>query len=456
MHIHFETSSRWSFTFTSPSHNIAGSITQPGAHPLDRLDPEWSSVVDDCLHLKVSTCCRHTGSLTEKTSLVSSTPNPSRRHTLKKRFDRLLKRSDRNAFAYPQEEYPREEYPQEADSQPHIAELSASRSSQELSTFASTRHELMGSQAFGSDAYATDPTMSQASRSTSPSDNLSLNTAQRSNYTPETMSFGRSYDSPISPGTPHSEGPGHRQRSGFPDESAKALLFENMDRHPSFAASHSSFEVSPTKSMCDRKYSPQTEGLGALHQDNPNISAAYPMYATQPNFSPHQAPWSIGIGTQLITLQGIVDPGWNNPPNPYTWTGYHQMQTAPPVGFSPIAAPGQFDQQINFNGYQHPQDALQLPQGGFEVVENAPNPSVPCGICTTNFTGKYARGNRKRHHLLYHNTGVVAAEPVCRDCGKPYKRADAARKHEWEKHKILDTKPKTRKDRGSPSGCDRL
>ncbi|KAF7453566.1 hypothetical protein A1F99_008240 [Pyrenophora tritici-repentis] len=442
MHIHFETSSRWSFTFTSPSHNIAGSIARLGSHSLDYPDTEWPPVIDDCLHLKIPACCRYTGSLTEKTSLVPNTRNPSRRHTLKKRFHRLLNRSDRNTFAYPQEGYPREEYLQEADSQHHLVELSAFRSSQELSTFASTSHELMGSQAFGLGSYATGSTMSQTSGSTSPSDNLSLNTAQRSNYTPETMSFGHSYDSPISPETPRLEGPGHRRMSGFPDESANALLFENMDRRPSFAASHSSFEVSPTKSTGDHMYT-RTEGIDGVNQNNLNPSAAYPVYAMQPNFSRHQAPWYIENGTQLNTSRGIFGPGLNNLLSQHCWTGHPQVHASPPGNFDPIEPPRQFHQPINFNEYQHPQDTPQLPQAGFGVFDDTPDPPVSCSMCNTQFTGKYAKGNRKRH-LARHNPLVVAVKTACRVCEKVYKRADAARKHEWDKHKIPDTKPKKR------------
>jgi len=315
---------------------------------------------------------------------VSDTTNPTRRHTLKKRLTRLLKRPDRMAF-----EYSREEYPQEADSQPR-AELSASRSSQELSTFAPASHELMGTEVLGWETYSTGPAMSQVSGGASPPDNLSLNTAQQSNYTPETMSFGQSYDSsPISPETPRPEGLGHRSMARFSDDSVNALLFGNMERRPSFATSQSSFEVSPNTATGDCAYNHQTEGPGHLHRNNTNPSS-YPTHAAQDDFYRHQSPWYIDNGTQFSTLPGTVSPGWNNIPSQQSWPGGQPpMHASPPGVFYPITHPDQLHQSTSSESQQHHENASQLlSQGGPGVIEDTSYPPVACIMCKTLFTGK--------------------------------------------------------------------
>lgn len=74
-------------------------------------------------------------------------------------------------------------------------------------------------------------------------------------------------------------------------------------------------------------------------------------------------------------------------------------------------------------------------------------PPVKCGCCNAVFTGKFSKGNLKRHIKHKH-----AAAPVlfpCRDlsCQKVYKRDCAQRNHEWKKHRMLDVKPEKRKER---------
>ena len=284
-------------------------------------------------------------------------------------------------------EHPQEEYPLEADSQSR-AELSASKSSQELSTFAPTSHELMGTEVLRWETYSTGPIMSQVSGGASPPDNLSLNTAQQSNYTPETMSFGQSYDSsPISPETPRPEGLGHRSTAGFPDDSVNTLLFGNMERRPSFTTSQSSFEVSPTEATGDCVYNPQTEGLGHVHQNNTNPSS-HPIYAAQDDFYRHQAPWYINNGTQISTLLEAGGSGWNNLPSQQSWPDHPPMHASPPGSFYPITHPGQLHQPTSFESHQHHENASQLSQGGPEVIDDTPNPRVTCIMCKTPFTGK--------------------------------------------------------------------
>ncbi|KAF2189746.1 hypothetical protein K469DRAFT_683144 [Zopfia rhizophila CBS 207.26] len=73
-------------------------------------------------------------------------------------------------------------------------------------------------------------------------------------------------------------------------------------------------------------------------------------------------------------------------------------------------------------------------------------PPLPCDLCDQVFTGLYRKGNMKRHKRLKHTT-CTGPNPdlACRECGQVYKRIDARKKHEWKKHRVLDTKPEKRR-----------
>ncbi|KAH7095366.1 hypothetical protein FB567DRAFT_586692 [Paraphoma chrysanthemicola] len=73
------------------------------------------------------------------------------------------------------------------------------------------------------------------------------------------------------------------------------------------------------------------------------------------------------------------------------------------------------------------------------------HPLETCSICGSQFTGKYAKGNFGRHYREKHGEVHTLHGKVCRVCGKTYNRADAKRKHEWKKHKLLDSKPHKRR-----------
>ncbi|KAG9186914.1 hypothetical protein G6011_10022 [Alternaria panax] len=72
------------------------------------------------------------------------------------------------------------------------------------------------------------------------------------------------------------------------------------------------------------------------------------------------------------------------------------------------------------------------------------HPLKRCDQCDRTFSGKYGKGNLRRHIIAFHNPQAVVLGGECRVCKKAYNRADATRKHEWEKHHILDAKPRKR------------
>ncbi|KAF7677083.1 hypothetical protein GT037_005295 [Alternaria burnsii] len=71
-------------------------------------------------------------------------------------------------------------------------------------------------------------------------------------------------------------------------------------------------------------------------------------------------------------------------------------------------------------------------------------PPEHCGQCDKMFSGRYRKGNLRRHVIAFHSSLAVVVGTACRICKKAYKRADATRKHEWKKHRIPDAKPKKR------------
>ncbi|KAF2267027.1 hypothetical protein CC78DRAFT_102149 [Lojkania enalia] len=75
-----------------------------------------------------------------------------------------------------------------------------------------------------------------------------------------------------------------------------------------------------------------------------------------------------------------------------------------------------------------------------------------CQQCNQKFTGTYSKGNLDRHRREKHS-GSSAARSVykCSSCHKKYKRADARKKHEWEKHG-RGLEPKKRLERKRPDG----
>ncbi|KAF2793042.1 hypothetical protein K505DRAFT_386414 [Melanomma pulvis-pyrius CBS 109.77] len=74
-------------------------------------------------------------------------------------------------------------------------------------------------------------------------------------------------------------------------------------------------------------------------------------------------------------------------------------------------------------------------------------PPLPCQVCKMEFHGLYQKGNLERHFRQKHSQPEVKKIYQCRECVLTYKRADAKRKHEWKKHRILDAKPAKRREK---------
>lgn len=57
----------------------------------------------------------------------------------------------------------------------------------------------------------------------------------------------------------------------------------------------------------------------------------------------------------------------------------------------------------------------------------------------------YGKGNLARHVRDKHGAVKSTNGKVCRVCYREYNRADAKKKHEWEKHHLEDARPKKRR-----------
>jgi hypothetical protein len=71
-------------------------------------------------------------------------------------------------------------------------------------------------------------------------------------------------------------------------------------------------------------------------------------------------------------------------------------------------------------------------------------PPAYCGQCDKVFHGRYREGNLRRHVVAFHSPPDSHVTKACRVCQRSYKRSDATRKHEWKKHRIVESKPKKR------------
>ncbi|KAF2632220.1 hypothetical protein BU25DRAFT_445323 [Macroventuria anomochaeta] len=72
-------------------------------------------------------------------------------------------------------------------------------------------------------------------------------------------------------------------------------------------------------------------------------------------------------------------------------------------------------------------------------------PPATCQHCGKSYTGKFAKGNLKRHVQQIHQSFMDRAIHLCRICMKTYNRADALRKHQWKKHRQEDARPNKRR-----------
>jgi hypothetical protein len=71
------------------------------------------------------------------------------------------------------------------------------------------------------------------------------------------------------------------------------------------------------------------------------------------------------------------------------------------------------------------------------IVSSSKVDEYPCSACDNIFTGRFGRGNLRRHFLLRH--GSNSKSYTCREpnCNKSYRRSDARRTHEYQSHPRL-------------------
>lgn len=82
-------------------------------------------------------------------------------------------------------------------------------------------------------------------------------------------------------------------------------------------------------------------------------------------------------------------------------------------------------------------DARPSPKNPRRLTPLFSHITIQCPLCPQKFTGLWRNGNWKRHERSKHNdSGGVQPELMCSGCGKKYKRGDAKKKHEWNKHQI--------------------
>lgn len=106
------------------------------------------------------------------------------------------------------------------------------------------------------------------------------------------------------------------------------------------------------------------------------------------------------------------------------------------IAYDPMMLPGIEDPQVR----------------GLEAISPyaSPDPgarsdsSDMCGQCGTRFTGKYRKGNLRRHmaNSCPNSADDSKKDKRCRECKTSFQRGDAKRKHEWRKHRIWDARPR--------------
>ncbi|KAF2820445.1 hypothetical protein CC86DRAFT_412313 [Ophiobolus disseminans] len=200
---------------------------------------------------------------------------------------------------------------------------------------------------------------------------------------------------------------------------------------------------------------------------------------------------SYGAQSVLSSIHQYLDLSTSN----YSASSFaRDSATDPPLHISPEGGPwhpGSRQDQASGHGSnpaitlsadgQPPQALVEYDQSAYNPYEHSPSPSVadstrPCTVsseaigstrsraryarrqsqgnitrcdhCGAQFTGRYGQGNCSRHVRQQHSqkSAQLASACVCRACQKPFARQDARRKHEWKKHRLPGTKPRSRRE----------
>ncbi|KAI4946068.1 hypothetical protein J4E91_007511 [Alternaria rosae] len=153
-------------------------------------------------------------------------------------------------------------------------------------------------------------------------------------------------------------------------------------------------------------------------------------------------------GLRFGTYERSDDQGWQ------FCGGYERHTTKDKDIKRPESAadqPGSLEYADRFGGIQGPStnyielEDHQDPQFCDAPEQNEDDSALAhCDKCGKSFRGRYRKGNLRRHNIAFHGPLALAVRSTCRVCKRAYKRADATRKHEWKKHRMLDAMPKKR------------
>ena len=211
--------------------------------------------------------------------------------------------------------------------------------------------------------------------------------------------------------------------------------------------SSSGISLPPIRQLFDHSMEPQdaTHRWGYLPTNPewasplPSLSSSYgtpPQYYTTPGAS--------------STMTCISEPDSDLTPAFGSYSRSHENSWQFCGGYAePSSSTPEFDAYEHRTNYIELEDDLG-PRGRSEVSSQPSNEVGDlmdrCSECDKVFTGRYRKGNLRRHVLASHKPFPSATATTCRVCRKDFKRTDATRKHEWKNHRLPDAKPKKRKE----------
>lgn len=116
----------------------------------------------------------------------------------------------------------------------------------------------------------------------------------------------------------------------------------------------------------------------------------------------------------------------------------------------PIHVEDQMAQEVQVNPRPHyrQREINQAAATAARAIVNLP--PLTCVLCDVQFNGKYQKSNFRRHINFSHvgtnlsHAGIEDGKS-CRVCRQRFRRPDARRKHEWERHSIEDCRPNKRR-----------
>jgi hypothetical protein len=156
-----------------------------------------------------------------------------------------------------------------------------------------------------------------------------------------------------------------------------------------------------------------------------------------------------GIYGKQFLEQHVVQAHLNN--STYRGPGLESSQAEPVQILSPYREPWEFEYlqehpaELLGPSILHPNLREQSESNSSHMGSLNMYPTMKCNVCEKEFTGRYGKGNLARHVRTEHPLSISLHGQECRVCKQGYTRADARRKHEWKKHRMLDAKPSKRR-----------